>query len=92
MPVTNENDAMREKSKTVEEALVTHAGCRVNGVALAEGAMTSGLAPRQRWSAVHKREAVLRMLRGESVEALSRELGGKIYRLEKWRGLGLTYP
>ena len=44
-----------------------------------------GLAPGQRWSAARKREVVLRMLRGEPIEALSRELGIEIYRLEKWR-------
>jgi hypothetical protein len=42
-------------------------------------------APGQRWSAARKREVVLRMLRGEPLDALSRELGIEIYRLEKWR-------
>ena len=42
---------------------------------------TGGLAPGQRWSAARKREVVLRMLRGEPIEALSRELGIEIYRL-----------
>ena len=52
--------------------------------------MTTGLAPGQRWSAARKREVVLRMLRGESAEAWSRELGVEIYRLEKWRDKGLS--
>ena len=52
--------------------------------------MTAGLAPGHRWSAACKREVVLRMLRGESVEALSRELGVEIYRQEKWRDKGLS--
>jgi hypothetical protein len=43
------------------------------------------LAPGQRWSAGRKREVVLRILRGESLDALSRELGLEIYRLEQWR-------
>jgi transposase len=43
------------------------------------------LAPGQRWSVARKREVVLRLLRGESVEFLSRELGLPIYRLEQWR-------
>jgi transposase-like protein len=43
------------------------------------------LAPGQRWTVARKREAVLRLLRGESVEMLSRELGVEIYRLERWR-------
>src|SRR3954463_14039976 len=33
------------------------------------------LAPGQRWSVARKREVVLRLLRGESMELLSRELG-----------------
>jgi hypothetical protein len=48
------------------------------------------LGPGQRWSARRKREVVLRMLRGESLEALSRELGVEIYRLEQWRERALT--
>jgi hypothetical protein len=33
---------------------------------------------------------VLRLLRGESVDALSRALGIEIYRLEQWRERGLA--
>lgn len=43
------------------------------------------LAPGQRWSVARKREVVLRLLRGESVEFLSRELGVPIFKLEQWR-------
>src|SRR5918997_859404 len=43
------------------------------------------LAPGQRWSAGRKREVVLRLMRGESAELLSRELGMPIVRLEQWR-------
>jgi transposase len=43
------------------------------------------LAPGQRWSAVRKREVVLRLMRGESAELLSRELGLPIVKLEQWR-------
>jgi hypothetical protein len=32
-----------------------------------------------------KREVVLRLLRGESAELLSRELGVPLYKLEQWR-------
>jgi transposase len=39
----------------------------------------------KRWSANRKKEAVLRLMRGEPVDALSRELGIEIYRLEEWR-------
>ncbi len=47
-----------------------------NGV----GALEAG----QRWTVVRKREVVIRLLRGESVEALSRELGVESYRLQEW--------
>jgi hypothetical protein len=43
------------------------------------------LAPGQRWSVARKREVVLRLMRGESTELLSRELGLPIYKLEQWR-------
>lgn len=43
------------------------------------------LAPGQRWSVARKREVVLRLLRGESVELLSRELGLPIFKLAQWR-------
>ena len=37
------------------------------------------------WSVNRKREAVLRLLRGEAAEDLSRELGVPLYKLERWR-------
>ena len=43
------------------------------------------LAPGQRWSVARKREVVLRLLRGESVEFLSRELAIPVFKLEQWR-------
>ncbi|MHB0667789.1 transposase [Roseomonas mucosa] len=43
------------------------------------------LAPGQRWSVGRKREVVLRLLRGESAELLSRELGLPMFKLEQWR-------
>jgi hypothetical protein len=49
-----------------------------------------GLAPGQRWSVARKREVVLRLLRGESAENLSRELGVPPYRLERWRERALA--
>jgi transposase len=39
----------------------------------------------KRWTAPRKAEVVIRMLRGESLDALSRELGVEIYLLEEWR-------
>ena len=38
----------------------------------------------KRWSANRKKDAVLRMIRGEGTDALSRELSIEIYRLEEW--------
>jgi transposase len=41
--------------------------------------------PCKRWTAARKVEVVLRILRGESLDTLSRELGIEIYTLEEWR-------
>jgi hypothetical protein len=49
------------------------------------GASLGPLAPGQRWSAGRKREVVLRLMRGESAELLSRELGLPLFKLEQWR-------
>jgi transposase len=52
----------------------------------APGAPKPGpLAPGQRWSVARKREVVLRLMRGESTEMLSRELGLPTFKLEQWR-------
>jgi transposase len=48
------------------------------------------LGPNQRWSARRKRDVVLRLLRGEALDAVSREVGVEIYRLEAWRDQALT--
>jgi transposase-like protein len=40
---------------------------------------------RPRWSAGKKTDAVLRLLRGELLEVLSRELGVEAHRLAAWR-------
>jgi transposase len=51
-----------------------------------QAAARSGpLAPGQRWSAARKREVVLRLMRGEAAELLSRELGLPLFKLEQWR-------
>ena len=47
--------------------------------------VTGPLPAKGRWSARRKREVVLRLLRGESIDAVSREIGVEIYRLEQWR-------
>ena len=48
------------------------------------------MGPGQRWSVGRKRDAVLRLLRGESLDVLSREVGVEIYRLEEWRERALA--
>lgn len=44
----------------------------------------------QRWSAQKKRDVVLRLVRGEPLEALSRELSVEIFRLEEWKTRALA--
>ena len=48
------------------------------------------LPPNGRWSVRRKSEVVLRMLAGESVDSLSRELGVEPYRLERWRDRAIS--
>jgi transposase-like protein len=45
--------------------------------------------PIQRWSKQRKKEVVLRLLRGESIEEVSREVGVEVYRLAEWRDRAL---
>ena len=49
------------------------------------GTTLGPLAPGQRWNAARKREVVLRLMRGEAAELLSRELGLPVFKLEQWR-------
>jgi len=48
------------------------------------------LGPNQRWTVTRKREVALRLLRGEPMDALARELGVEIYRLEEWKNRALS--
>ncbi len=54
------------------------------GAAEGERSSTGAGTEVKRWSANRKKEAVLRLMRGEPIDALSRELGIEIYRLEQW--------
>ena len=66
----------------------TEGARRASGVGADGAAVGAGaLAPGQRWSASRKRDVVLRLLRGESLEMVSREVGVELYRLEAWRAL-----
>ena len=58
-----------------------------------EGATSTpggGLADGQRWSAGRKLGVVSRLLGGESLELMSREVGVPIYQLEDWRDKALS--
>lgn len=68
----------------------TEGARRATGVSPAGGAGVGPLAPGQRWSTLRKREVVLRLLRGESLEALSRELAVEMHRLQRWRDRALA--
>jgi transposase len=76
----------RKVAKQLSGVSGTEGARRATGVAdTPSRAVTGALAAGQRWSAGRKREVVLRMLRGESLDALSRELSVEMYRLEQWR-------
>lgn len=60
------------------------------GAPVAPAASGGPGAPPLRWSANKKRDVVLRLLRGEPVDALSRELSVESYRLEEWRKRALA--
>jgi len=62
----------------------------LEGARSATGSAPSAAAEVKRWSSGRKKQVVLRLLRGESVDALSRELAVPIYRLEAWRDRALA--
>jgi transposase-like protein len=77
------------KSKSNGSAPASPEGARSASAGEA-GAAAAGPGAVRRWSAGRKREVVLRLLRGESIDALSREFGVEIYRLEHWRERALA--
>ena len=79
-------EMVRSRSVQVKASAGTEGARRATGVPADGAAGEAGpLAPGQRWSVGRTRDVVLRLLRGESLEALSREVGVEIYRLEDWR-------
>ena len=69
----------------------TEGARRASGVGADGAAVGAGaLAPGQRWSASRKRDVVLRLLRGESLDTVSREVGVELYRLEAWQARALA--
>ena len=84
----------RRKSPNKQEDRGTESAVEAEGARRATAASTAAaaggpLALGQRWTATRKREVVLRMFRGESLDRLSREFGVEIYRLEGWRDRAL---
>ena len=60
------------------------------GARSATGGEPGAAAEVRRWSAGRKKEVVLRLLRGEPVDAVSREVSVPIYKLERWRDRALA--
>jgi transposase len=60
------------------------------GARSATGDAPGAPAEGKRWSAGRKKEVVLRLLRGEPVDAISREVSVPIYKLERWRDRALA--
>ncbi len=79
------------RSRKVKTPARTEGARRATGVRAGGATVGAGpLGPGQRWSVGRKRDAVLRLLRGESLDVLSREVGVEIYRLEEWRERALA--
>jgi len=72
----------REEVKVDEAPGDAEGGRRPTGAA-------PGAAPVKRWTVGRKREVVLRLLRGETLDAVSRDVGVPMYRLAKWRDRAL---
>ena len=79
------------RSDVADGPVVSEGGRRPSALSTGHNGAAAGhaasgpLTPGQRWSVNRKREVVLRLLRGEAAEDLSRELGVPLYKLERWR-------
>lgn len=62
----------------------------LEGARSATGGEPGAAAEVKRWSAGRKQEVVLRLLRGEPVDTVSREVSVPIYKLEQWRDRALA--
>lgn len=60
------------------------------GVRRATGEEPGAATEVKRWSAGRKKEVVLRLLRNESVDDISREVSVPIYKLEQWHDRALA--
>ena len=79
----------RDRADVGDGPVVSEGGRSPSALSTGQGGAAQGgagpLAPGQRWSVARKRDVALRLLRGESAELLSRELGVPTYKLEQWR-------
>ena len=93
-PEKLEDDSVEGDGKTMIDAagLVGSEGERSSSMPSITGQATGAgpLAPGQRWSLARKHEVVLRLLRGEPVEAVSRQVGVPVWQLERWRARALA--
>ena len=62
----------------------------LEGARSATGCEPGATAEVKRWSAGRKQEVVLRLLRGEPADTVSREVSVPIYKLEQWRDRALA--
>src|ERR687893_806166 len=81
-----------DRDDAADGPVVSAGGRSPSSLSTGQGAPSAGggtplgrLAPGQRWSAARKREVVLRLMRGEAAELLSRELWLPVFKLEQWR-------
>jgi len=92
-PEKLEDDSVEGNGKTMIDATgLVGEGERGSSMLSTTGQATGAgpLAPGQRWSLARKHEVVLRLLRGEPVEAVSRQVGVPVWQLERWQARALA--
>jgi len=88
-PVSNTHTRTSHENLPAPPAAAAQGG-RSPTEAAAAGGVGAPTPPPRRWHAARKAQAVIRLLRGESLDALSRELALPIPRLEAWHEEGLA--
>ena len=93
-PVYTATDFFGHGRRTIErkeEPMIQKADTTLQSSApSAVGAEGAGAPPVQRWRAKRKAEVVVRIVRGTPLDAISREIGVPVARLELWRDEGLA--
>ena len=84
-PMTDPNETTRTAQPARPEPPEVEPGVAPGGASGGSGLEN----PPQRWGAKRKAEVVLRSLRGEALDALSRHTAVPVPRLEEWRERGL---